>query len=621
MKFLESPPPCAGQIRAFFRPCAGPRRPGYEAALDLLLSPEEGELPAHFRRLASLLADAGMGPREIPAELFLLFCEIVGFCGKIPEDPGLGRFLERIVSKVPGKVLPRLFEKRYPARPFLRFLDQRRIFPRGRLFSPGPRPEGLAARWRLLRNRLLKSPKTQEQSPLETTLADLRYLVAGKPRERLSRARWKNHGRHVLLPAAAAPPSFAPSVSRLYWEGRGPRTLAYWERLLCAQAEELAAVRELATEVSRRTGRVVFSWHNASFAAMGGWAFEPVLAQIFPRAPLDHFSGAVLRAAARIRKTLDRGAAAELFAMRAERIYAPRAAQALGEIRALRAFGCSGGPDRGPGPENAAPLASIGPSATQKSEWPGALAPHQRAPLERVLSLCEAGRSGWEDGLALLFALAEEGQKMLDAGKIASFVLPWIDKFFISSRRKADQGYLARLFRLVRARVDTPLVLFWEDTTHRVPSFRLALDELSESGLPFCGIGVFDRRGSSRENAAQIIRGRYPGSCLFALRPVSDNRRPGTFRDILAGADQGFTRSYDSSWKDNLAFLYAGTQVVALLPAQTEMEEVSSWVGAGRGRHPFGAWLRRWLRGQVLGGGHDPSDPLSSAFAAWANLL
>jgi hypothetical protein len=200
-------------------------------------------------------------------------------------------------------------------------------------------------------------------------------------------------------------------------------------------------------------------------------------------------------------------------------------------------------------------------------------------------------------------------------------VLPWIDKFFISSRRRADKGYLAALFGLVDRFIERALVLFWEDTAHaRRPSFALALEELAAEGLPFRGIGVFDPHGSDRQDALETIGGEYPAKKLFALRPADDNHYAGIGKRILDGTDVRFLSSYDSSWKDNLVFIYAGTQVFPLLSVQTEMEDVAPWVSSGRERYPFGSWFRRRLRREALGA-TDPADPLSLAYSTWANLL
>ena len=72
----------------------------------------------------------------------------------------------------------------------------------------------------------------------------------------------------------------------------------------------------------------------------------------------------------------------------------------------------------------------------------------------------------------------------------------------------------------------------------------------------------------------------------------------------------GFFLNYDSSWKDNLAFIYAGTQVFPLLPVQAEMESVSPWVSARGERFAFGAWFRRMLRHISVGKPEGPCEGL-----------
>jgi hypothetical protein len=201
-------------------------------------------------------------------------------------------------------------------------------------------------------------------------------------------------------------------------------------------------------------------------------------------------------------------------------------------------------------------------------------------------------------------------------------VLPWIDKFFISSRRKADQGYLAALFRLICLYLEKPLILFWEDTAHsRLPSLRLALKDLSQQGLPFRGIGIFDNGASLRSEALRIIDGAFPEKSLFVLRPLNDNHCPDTFRRIFRDPDFHFFRNYDSSWKDNLVFIYTGTQVIPLLSIQTEMESICPWICVANRRYPFGAWFRQVLRAKALGTRDVFCDPVYLEYSSWANLL
>jgi hypothetical protein len=147
-------------------------------------------------------------------------------------------------------------------------------------------------------------------------------------------------------------------------------------------------------------------------------------------------------------------------------------------------------------------------------------------------------------------------------------------------------------------------------------------------GLPFRGIGSFSTRAEAgrsyaaeRANAVQTILNEYPEKALFALRPLNENHCPGAYRRIFIDLDMGFFLNYDSSWKDNLAFIYAGTQVFPLLPLQAEMESVSPWVSSRGERFAFGKWFRRMLRHISVGKPEGPSERLCLEYCSWANLL
>ncbi|MGC8491911.1 MAG: hypothetical protein ACP5SH_09255 [Syntrophobacteraceae bacterium] len=260
-------------------------------------------------------------------------------------------------------------------------------------------------------------------------------------------------------------------------------------------------------------------------------------------------------------------------------------------------------------------------------EWPGPLAPHQQIRRAELCAWVEGAKSSWAEGLILLLALANHGQRLLDAGAVDSFVLPWIDKFFISSKRRADVLYLQRLYGFVSAYIENSLILFWDDTVHaRAPSLSLALEKMAAGGLPARGLGIFNARlsedhAAERAEAARIICREYPKKAFFALRPLNENHCPSAFRMVCEDFDQDFFAEYDSSWKDNLAFLYAGTQVFPLLGVQTEMEAISPWVAGEGRRYAFGAWFRRMVRRVSLGVENKPFAPLFREYCEWANLL
>ena len=544
--------------------------------------------------------------RNMPEESLKVFCELVASAETTLNDSGARKFFLRLASRIPPELTLWLFEKRFPLRPFLENIDPKRIFPG----FAGPSP-ALRNKWRLLKKRLFSAVQAQSDNDpngsssrgLDTTLADLRPLVIARRPERV-RGAWRTHGKAVTARRGAWPDGFCPAMKHLYWGGAKSRQIAFWESLVRSQAAELTEIRRLAHEVSRRTGRVVLNWHNASLGAAGGWAFEAPAASFESPALYGNFVREVLKESSRIRKSFDFSSAMELCSMRVKRLFVPKLAHA--EIPAM---GEPGTADR------------------SKYEWPGALALHQKILPGQVLSWIERARRSWAEGLILLFALANHGQRVLDSGGIDSLVLPWMDKFFISSRRQADVAYLERLFRFASANIESPLVLFWDDTPHASePSLGLALDRMAGAGLPVRGLGIFNTgisegHAEEREQAVRIIPEQYPRKALFALRPINENHCPGAYRQIFEDFDQSFFVNYDSSWKDNLAFLYAGTQVFPLLGTQTEMECVSPWIVMGGKRYAFGAWFRRILRQISLGGSHGPHGHLHLEYCSWANLL
>ena len=589
------------EILGFLRVCSDTAATAHKEAMELLLYPDGVELSGYYVNLAFCLHTFRISTRDIPGPLLQIFCELLASAGKIPHGQDASEVLISLLSKIPPNLLVWLFEKRFPLRPFIHNIGVNRLFP-----GSGEPSRILKKRWRLLSKRVLSSSSAAEsfQDPgLETTVSDLEFLAKAGRRPGKVKAEWRIHGKAVVSKMTVVPVrAQAQPLRHLYWGGARSRRLAFWEKLIRAQAGELTEIRRLATGVSSWTGRVVLSWHNASLGAAGGWAFEDVAAQFANPANFSFFVHGVLEEAARIRRSFDISSAMGLSDMRSERLFAPKMARAVEHFH-LR-YG-------------------------KNSEWPGALSPHQRAYPEQVFTWIEKARKTWADGLVLLLALANQGQGMIDSGKISSLVLPWIDKFFISSRRRADGIYLERLFRFVSDNLKRPLILFWDDTSHReAPSLGIALEDMAGHGLPFRGIGSFDAGAAGgrsyeveRAGAVQTILNEYPEKALFALRPLNENHCPNTYRRIFTDLDLGFFLNYDSSWKDNLAFIYTGTQVFPLLPFQAEMESVSPWV-SGRGeRFAFGTWFRRMLRHISIGKPGCPLERLCLEYSSWANLL
>ena len=612
--------------------------PTRREALDLLLYPDGVEPNCYYLGMASYLHKFRIRMRDIPEPLLKVFCELLASAGRIFRGPDAHEFFIRLLFKIPPNLLAWLFDRRFPLRPFIDHIDAKRIFP-----GIGQPSQAFRKRWSILRKRLISGLDAACSLPdygLETTLRDLRFLKASRRSGRVKSA-WRVHGKAVASKVAIAQRDApAQTMRQLYWGGERSRKIAFWEKLIQNQAGELLEIRRLSREVSSRTGRVVLSWHNASLGAAGGWAIEDFAAQFASPALYGLFVHEVLEEAEEIRKSFDIYSVVGLCDMRFERLFAPKAASAVETSLISSLFTSCRRPifaEDGPcGPagtkEPESPLWKESADRIangNKYEWPGALSPHQRISTQQVLEWIEKARETWADGLILLFAIANQGQRMLDSGKIPSLVLPWIDKFFISSQRRADAAYLERLFRLASANIRNPLILLWDDTSHgKVPSLGLALEDLAGRGLPFRAIGIFDTgassgglHGAERAGATRIILKDYPQKALFALRPLNENHCPEAYRWIFKDLDMKFFLNYDSSWKDNLAFIYTGTQVFPLLPVQTEMESVSPWVFDGRERFAFGTWFRRRLRHISLGKLEGISDPLCLKYCSWANLL
>ncbi|MCE5333676.1 MAG: hypothetical protein LLG06_03720 [Desulfobacteraceae bacterium] len=612
------------ELRAFLRLCSNTRSPESAAALDLLLDLPAADDIGYYLRLASSDFLARVQVSEIPLELLKIFCELFAFgCSRSPapeihrarklDGPG-ERFFGRMISRAPRGLRPWLFGKRFPIRPFLDSFSPRRLFPD----SGQGRNE--RRKWRIWRQRLAMSAADPADGwdPLQLTLADLRFLAESPATLGHARSAWKQARMLTASKDGAAPCRGSGPLGQVHWPEAGDFRLAsFWNGLIEAQAGELESVSRLAQEVSRRTGSVVLSWHNATLAAAGGWGFGDLAHTFCSKTVYGDFLEAVLREASTIRKSIDLQKADDLFSLRAERLLRPKMSDALDReeirLRILASGICGHGH-----PGGIDTPCRLHPDL----EWSGALSPHQEVFPGQLPVVSSTERKAWVDGMALLLALAREGRKAIRSGAAQSLVLPWIDKFFISSRRRADGDYLMHLFEFISEYSEEPLVLFWEDTAHfRAPSFALALDDMVKGGAPFRGIGIFDPRGSDRREAERIVCTEYPGNSLFALRPVSDSHCADAFFRIFRRRDPSFFQLYDSSWKDNLAFLYTGTQVFPLVAVQTEMEPLTPWVYESRARCPFGAWFRRRLRSMVLPRRGSTDDSLWPSYATWANLL
>lgn len=629
------------------RRCSHPNPSIREKALDGLLQPQAVDEASYARDLLAIFAEQPWLMRHMAPPLAGLFLDVATLTGGKPWVSGHAAFFTKFLDHLGKRPFLTLLRQSHPLMSFLPCISQRAIragIPPSRNFGKN--------RWRLLRKRLLSLPG--EISTTALTLRDLYGLTRGIAR--LSRPshrgpRWLSVGRLLILqdrkhgPISLEPDgrlqSGIPSLENrvfmhrmdsrpLAWGTMRPSAMRSWEAIEKAQAGELAAMRTLSRAVSRRTRRAVLSLHNATLAAAGGWAWEDPLASIDKPALQEGFITAVERRSRELAASCGSLPVTPmaLWSRWEERLVVPPLRHALWEGRVRATF------DPGWARDHERELwlveRTLGnelmrgtlDDAVATHALPGALAPHQRRTVEEILRWRDGRRELWSEGLFCLAAMIAEGQGLLDSGDLECLVLPWIDKFFISSRRQADRDYLPLTLQFLGALGAQPLVLFWEDTCRAAdPSFKLALNAMRRRGHPFRGIGVFDDGTSRRDEALDLICREHPATRLFALRPLGDAHTPSSLHRLLEGGLSRFLPCYDSSWKDNLCFIYAGTQVLPFVSVQCEMEPFPAWVVAGHCRIPFGTAFRRRLRRKVLGTRDAMVHPLSLRYAQWANLL
>lgn len=645
-RFNQDLMPTPEELKDLLTQCRHPLTSVREKALLRLLNPSLSNEIAYYRRLILQVHGCGVKIKDLPKEWLEMVCEIYAFLDGVPASSSLYAPFARIIRHLPESSRRRLGGKSYSLQPFLPHLSA--DFFRGR-----NRPLPLQAKRRLRILKRLLIELCRRDPCCEPTLADLQPVWAMKGERRRTKrckeyGRWRVVGRTLLLPRdnrtlctdtdSVAVRRNADSLSGAGKAGRlqqngyisllNKGALRYLEKLLLRQAKELASVRDLAMQVSRKTRRIVLSLHNASLAAMGGWAFEQLAGQFLSTAQWRSFRQNVqhrLQAQETSARSNDPTAMQQLSELWERRLIHPKLAHILWESRIRALFEATKAPTFEKSRRICAKLleSALVEQSTrgEKYCWHGAVSPHQRLEMDPVLRQRRRHRREWRSGMLLLMAMIQEGQRLLEEDQLPHLVLPWIDKFFISSRRDEDLLFLPLLVNWITGQDPKPLILLWEDTSHaRAPSLQLALDKLLRQGFPCRGIGVFDSRLSSRCEALRIICEQHRDILFFALRPYSDAHYRKSFFQLLREKDHNFLACYDSAWKDELAFVYTGTQVMSLLSVSCEMEPFPGWVAVAGQKQPFGRWLRQVLRTMVLGANGVSSDPFSLLFSRWANL-
>jgi len=436
------------------------------------------------------------------------------------------------------------------------------------------------------------------------------------------------------------------------WGQRSKAEISFLEKLISYQAKELSEVFGLALEVSRRTKRVVITLHNVSLGAATGWG-APSLSHQIPAESAVQFSQ-VVRSLRRdfIVELSNRGRsspfplghslkeqAEHLFRLWVKRLVRPQILQNLWNLRVSLLL-------------NGLPIDEWKQLIGQAQEIlqsgdhqrltegkglaitfvPPAAARRQ---LNQTLSWYRKKKKNHSEKLSLLWALIRTGQEWLSSSRLEYLVLPMVDKFFISSKRDQDLDYLPSLLKLIHRFDHTPLFLFIDDTSRASqPSLQLAIDRWRET-YPFLGLGVFAGKRDSSSSHFETILDNSSKIHLFALRPLTQVHNPIALNFLLAQRPLEFLspKHYDSSWKDNLPFLYEGTQVAPFSGGVEQPERFSSFLTTSAGSMFFGTYYRFKLRQLALkhlgfleeksqiNPAHSQLEALWSEYSDLANLL
>ncbi|MFZ5585260.1 MAG: hypothetical protein ACOZHQ_04950 [Thermodesulfobacteriota bacterium] len=224
------------------------------------------------------------------------------------------------------------------------------------------------------------------------------------------------------------------------------------------------------------------------------------------------------------------------------------------------------------------------PLAPQGLPWGQALVRAKEA-----LALARSLEAGGRHALALAWGLAAAWGR-----KRRPLVLPWADKFVISTRKGGDWAYLAGVAELL-ARLDPPpLLLVIDETAHPASASLgdvLAAAARERPGLKARGLGAFGG-GPEPEDPLAALLETAAGGGLVALRPLPGPEPCAGLDQRLAGRGAGLPLAPLS--RDGAHYLLAGTGQERLAPVQPwAMGEPAPWLLTAHGFAPLGSWWRR----------------------------
>ena len=475
-----------------------------------------------------------------------------------------------------------------------------------------------------LRRRLLKKRTLSPGQICEILVAASRLSPIG------SHKYWR---RMIALHDLVSPSSPSPSQSRveplchkpekdlrvLSWGQRSLEEIAFLEKLISYQANELVEVCRLARKVSQRTKRVVLTLHNASLGASSGWGVPSFVQQVPSETAAAFITrvnslqqdfaaslSASHRSSPRSKLHGPQEQIDNLFLLWGKRLVRPRLIQNIWALRvslnlndlpleecqkvfseAMELL------------EHADRQRLIGGEGLAITFVPPTTARQQ---VHETLLWYQEKRAGHARLLNWLWALIEAGEEWLRSERLESLVLPIIDKIFISSQRDQDLDYLPLFVQLISRMDRAPLFLLIDDTSRAAhPSLQLAIERWRQH-FGFLGLGVYDSQADSEEEPLETILAHSSRVNLFALRPLTQVHNPLSLDTLLAKRPQSFLSplEYDSSWKDNLPFLYHGTQVAPFAGASKRAEQFSPALITSAGPMAFGIYYRHRLRQLAL---------------------
>lgn len=427
-------------------------------------------------------------------------------------------------------------------------------------------PDGDSASLRL--HRLLATPAGVRRAQLWASQERWQDLAALAPPE-LDLARHTAGWR----PAAAG-------SEALVWPGGD---LALLEEMAAITAQEGRRAYELARELARERGRPVILMGNASLGGPPLWA-----------TPGPWQQGAEWRA--RLAPP-PAGPLRELGRLRAARLAGPRLTRALWQMACAVAVHGRGRTELGRLVRAAAPWLAPGQA---QGVLAGALplAP-AGPPLDQALERVQ-------EALALARSLAAENRRVLSLawGYLAAWgrsrqplVLPWADKFVISTQKAGDWAYLSGILGFLGRLTHPPLVLLIDETIHPPnASLSMVLERirLQNPGLALAGLGAMADQEEPPDLAAALSQAAREAR-LVAFRPQPGPHPCANLDQRLAGRQKDLPLTPAS--RDGANWLLAGTQLAALAggepPHAGSMAQPATWLLTKRGFTPLGLWWRR----------------------------